>query len=113
MASISSIRLKCEPVRSLAFGLIVAGYTGVSTALLKPARIILVQNLTDAALMFSFDAVDDHFPLPAQGQFVLDITANKSLTQGFYLAEGQRLYVKRIGTPASGSVYLTVFYGAE
>lgn len=104
-------RLLLEPVRTLAFGSIVVGYTGVGTAISNPARMIYIVNLTDAALMFSFDGINDHMPILNGGYMMLDISANKTLSGHFYLAEGDRLYVKRIGTPTSGSVYFTVFYG--
>ena len=42
---------------------------------------------------------------------MLDIASNKTISQHFYLAEGDRLYVKRVGVATSGSVYFTVFYG--
>ena len=112
MAQSQAIRLVHEAARSLAFGSIAAGYTGVGTAITNPVRILHVQNLTDELLMFSYDGVNDHFPLPTSGYMVLDITANKSTSQGYYLAEGTRLYVKQIGVPSSGSVYVTVYYGA-
>lgn len=107
-----AIRMRPEPQRTLAFGSIVAGYAGVGTAISNPARIIIVQNLTDATLQFSFDGIDDHFPLVSNGHLVLDISSNKTIDTGFFLAEGDRLYVKRLGTPTSGSVYFTVLYGA-
>lgn len=112
MAHSQAIRLTPESARSLAFGSIAAGYTGVGTAISNPVRILHIQNLTDAVLMFSYDGVNDHFPLAASGYLLLDITANKSSTQGYYLAEGTRLYVKRLSVPSSGSVYVTVYYGA-
>lgn len=111
MAFSLSIRMLPETCRSLAFGGIGAGYVAVGTPLDNPARIILIQNLTDADLMFSLDGVHDHFPLGTITAFVLDIAANKTKSEGFFLAEGESLYVKRIGVPASGSVYFTSFYG--
>jgi hypothetical protein len=75
---------------------------------------IFVQNLTDTNVMFSLDGVNDHFPLPVNGFLVLDITANKTVDTGFFIAEGQRLYVKELlAAPSSGAVYFTVFYGAD
>ena len=113
MATSQSIRLAPEVVRSLAFGSIDASYMGIGTAMDKPIRIFLLQNITNANLMFSFDGIDDHLPLPANGYILLDITANKTRESGYYLAEGTRIYVKEIDTPTSGNVYLTTFYGAE
>lgn len=107
------IRLLCEPVRTLAFSSISGTYMGVGSALDHPARLMWIQNFTDGALMCSFDGVNDHFPLPAQGFLILDITSNKTVSQGFYIAEGTRLYVQQLGdAPTLGEVYLTVFYGA-
>lgn len=112
MAHSQAIKLVPEAARSLAFGSIVAGYTGIGTAITNPVRILHIQNLTDVTLMFSYDGVDDHFPLATNSFLLLDITANKSKDQGFYLEEGTRIYVKREGVPASGSVYVTVYYGS-
>jgi hypothetical protein len=63
--------------------------------------------------MFSFDGIDDHFPLASSGYLLLDITANKTRESGFFIAEGDRLYVKEVVTPTSGAVYFTSFYGAN
>lgn len=108
-----AVRLLVEPVRTLAFGAIGAGYAGVGTAITHPARMIYIANLTDESLMFSFDGINDHFPLITGGYMILDISSNKTASQHFYLAEGDRLYVKQIGVPTTGSVYFTVFYGKD
>lgn len=109
-----SIRMRFEPVRTLAAASIGAAYMGVGTAISHPARQIFIQNLTDETVMFSFNGVDDHFPLPASGFFLDDISSNKTATaHGFYLAEGERLYVKEVVTPTTGSVYFSVIYGSE
>ena len=105
------LRLAMETVRTLAFGSIGAGYTGIGTRVEHPVRILYVSNLTDAALMFSLDGVNGHFALPANGFLLLDVTSNKTYEQGFYLAEGERLYVTRIGVPTVGNVYLSIVYG--
>jgi len=106
-----SIRFVPDTLRSLAFGSIGAAYMGIGTAFDKPMRIIFIQNLTDAELMFSFDGVDDHFALPDNGFLLLDVSANKTNERGFFVAEGQRIYVKEIGSPSTGTVYLSAFYG--
>ena len=66
--------------------------------------------------MFSFDGVNDHFPMPPLSYFIDDITSNKTISQGFFLAEGTRIYVKKLtvaDTPTSGGIYLSTFYGAD
>jgi len=107
------IRLAAETIRSLAFGSIGAAYTGIGTRFDNPVSIFYVQNMTDKSLMFSLDGVNDHFALPQGGYLLLDVTGNKTNSQGFYIAEGSRLYVKEIDTPTSGSVYLSLFYGTD
>jgi len=109
-----AIRLMPEPVRTLGFAAIGAAYMGVGTAMTQPIRMLLIQNLTNQLVMFSFDGIDDHIPMPANGYLILDIAANKTSSVGFFLAEGQRLYVKHEGAaPTTGSVYFTTFYGAQ
>jgi len=113
MAYSNTIRMLPEECRSLAFGSIVAGYTAIGAALENPARIILVQNFTDAVLMFSFDGLTDHFPLSDGGHIIIDIAANKTLGGGFFMAEGDTLYVKRVDIPTTNSVYFSAFYGTD
>lgn len=109
-----SIRLVPETVKELAFGSIGAGYAGVGTVFDKPIRLIIFQNLTDVSVMISFDGVDDHIPLVTSGYLVLDITANKTIANGLYIAEGSRIYVKQLaGAAGSGSFYVSAFGGAS
>jgi hypothetical protein len=110
-----AIRLVPEALRSIAFGAIGNTYMGIGTAFLNPIRIMHLQNLTNVALLFSFDGINDHLALPGSGFFLLDVTSNKTLVQGFFIAEGQRIYTKYIGSdaPVSGLVYLSAFYGTD
>lgn len=111
MANNIAIRLQAEPIRSLGFAAIVAGYTAVGSALLNPIRLLIVNNLTDKDVMLSFDGVNDHIAIGSKGSFVLDITSNKGVAGGLFLAKGTIMYVKRIGIPTSDSVYISTFYG--
>ena len=79
-----SIRMRFEDLRSLASGSIAAGYTGVGVRVSHPVRQFFIQNLTDALLLFSFDGVNDHFPLPANGFYLSDITSNKTANDKRY-----------------------------
>ena len=113
VASLSQI-MNFEPQRSLAFGVIGAGYMGVGTAINHEARQFFIQNLTDATLQFSFDGVNDHFPLPSNGFFLSDITSNRTaVSTEFVLSQGSRLYVKQLGVPTTGAVYFSIIYGRE
>lgn len=108
---IQSLRIAFEPVQSLDYSSIDSGYTAVGGPIANAARQFFIQNLTDALLMFSFDGVNDHFPLPSEGFFLDDITTNKVQSQGFYLSANTVLYVRTIDSPSIGSVYFSVSYG--
>lgn len=109
-----SIKLFPETVRSIAFGSVGAAYMGIGGAITKPIRILWLQNLTDAAIMVSWDGVNDHMPFAVNGFLTLDITANKTREDGFFIAEGQRLYAKWLGAAGTvGSVYLSTLFGEE
>jgi len=105
------VRAIFEPLRSLAFGSIGASYTAIGTALLGPARIFKIDNLTNAALLFSIDGATDHTIVPANGFLLVDVATNKEDTQGFEIATGTTFYVKESGVPTDGSVYVTVIKG--
>ncbi len=110
MSSSLSMQMWPETLRSLAFGSISGTYAAIGTALLKPSRIYLIQNGTNVVLTFSLDGVNDHFVVQPSAGMIIDITANKTTTAGYSaIPEGTITYVK--GAPASGTVYLSSFYG--
>lgn len=108
-----AIRVMPEPVRTVAFGSISGTYTAIGSAFANPVHWFMVQNLTDVAIMISWDGIHDHFPLPVNGYVIMDVTANKTLTGGaFYVAQGTTFYVRQLsGGPTLGGVYLSIFYG--
>lgn len=116
MANIqTAIRFQAEQVRHLLGSAVVAGfYTALGGPLLHPARQFFLQNLTDQTLMFSLDGITDHFPLPANGFLLDDVTSNAALSKGLMLAQGETLYVKRLSIPIpTGDVYFSVFYATD
>jgi len=109
-----AIKALFEPVRTLGFAAIGAGYVGVGTSLNFPARQIFIQNFTDAPLMFSFDGVNDHFPLASDSFLLDDLTSNKTLETGYFIEKGSRLYVKTMGAvPTVNDVWFSVLYGVD
>lgn len=102
-------RFRAEDLKSIAFGSIGASYAAIGSAYEYPISKFYISNLTDALLVFSFNGSDDHFILPSEGFLVLDITMDPGSPD--YLKKGDSIYVKRVGTPTTGSVYLTTFYG--
>lgn len=106
-----AIRMNFEEIRELDQASIDANYTAIGGPLENPARIILVQNLTDQALMFSTDGATDHFALPSMGFILLDAAANQTHGQGAFFPKGMSVYVTEIGAPTTGVVYVSVVYG--
>ena len=107
-----SLRLMPEALRTLAFGSISGTYAKLGTPLANAARVLYFFNTTDVLITFSLDGTTDHFIIPTDTGFVFDIASNKSDQSGIlYIASNTQVYVK--GSPSSGSVYLTSFFGAN
>ncbi len=109
----SAIRFAAEPLRQIAFGAIGGAYATIGTAFENPIRQLLVQNFTDAACLFSFDGVNDHFVLDGGSTMILDICANKSDQGGiFVLPVGTFIWVQDAGVaPTLGACIVSAFYG--
>lgn len=104
-------QLRSEVQRTLAFGSIGASYAAVGAKTDHPTQILLVQNLTDAAVQFSFDGVNDHFPLAAGVSLVLDACSDRTDdVLGLFISAGTTMHVKEIDTPTTGAVYITPIY---
>lgn len=99
-----------ETQRELAFGSIGASYAVVGSTFYYPIRLLIVQNLTDATLQFSSNGTVDHFPLASGDKMVLDISTNDNSEVPWALPANQGIYCKTLGTPTSGSVYVSVLY---
>jgi len=104
------IELRAEVQDVIAAGSIGANYSPIGTAFEHKMRLLIFQNLTDATLQFSFDGVNDHFPLLSNGTLIIDLMTNSAQPNGFFSSIGTSPNVKRIGTPTTGSVYLSAFY---
>lgn len=104
--------LRMEELREIAAAGIGTGYLRLGTPFENPIRNILVQNFTDQELRYSDDGLTDKFVLPAGGQFIYDITANKLDEGNLFIATGVQIYVRYDGAvPTTGNSYLSAFYG--
>ena len=105
------IELRADAQRSLGYGSITSSYASIGTSFQHVVRLMIVQNFTDVTLQFSFDGVVDHFVLPSGGQLIMDVTTNGIPTaNGFFIAIGTLMSVKTLGSPSTGSVYVSAFY---
>ena len=104
--------IRVDELRSLGFASIGPTFTQISTRLDQPTRIVIIQNDTDASLIFSFTGDTDHIFLPPSTQVVLDGTANKVTESGYFFSVGTRFSIRHDGVaPTSGSVYVTAMHG--
>jgi hypothetical protein len=115
MNLLSSMRLRYENLRSLAFGSISGSYTGVGLPFTNAVRMIKVANTTDANILISFNGIDDMDILPAQTAQIYDIGSNKSDQAGnLEQSAGERVYIKQESSaPTSGTVYVAVMYASQ
>ena len=104
-------RFIIDEIRSVAFGGITGAYAAVGSALDDPARIFILNNISNQDLLISLDGVTDHLILPAGAFKLIDVAANKGRDDGLFVAAGTVFYVKHNGVaPTSGSVYLEVIH---
>lgn len=109
-----STQWACAPVSSALFSSIPGNTPGTYFAVGEydlPTRQFIIQNYTNAAVMFSFDGQNDNLPMLPNGYFTNDIGANQLNGDGFQWPAGRTLYVRYLtGAPTSGSVWFTQFY---
>jgi len=113
--SSTAVRIRYEPLRSLAFGSISGSYVGVGTSFANPVRILKVTNTTDADLFVSFDGINTYDVIAASSAWIYDYGSNRTDTGGqLDQALGERVYVKEVsGAPSAGAVYVTVIYASQ
>jgi hypothetical protein len=105
--------LTFDTLRTAAFGAIGAAYAAVGTATTRPTRLIHISNGTDAGVLISFDGVNDHIFVPANGFTLYDLTANKVRDDGAFLRQGLTISARRaVGAPTSGTLYIGLIGGA-
>jgi len=116
----NAIRAKFEELKTLAFGDMDDTYDPVQDSngdpapFLHPIRMLIIQNNTDVALVYSFDGITDQLYLPSFAQVIFDFTSNLTTTGGaFMIAQGTQLYVRYdVGEPAlSGNTTVAAVYG--
>lgn len=101
------IRMKPNPMQSVAFGSITGSYTTLATVA-AATRIVKVVNNTNGLILLSWngDGSTDNDVLPANSFFLYDISSNKINDNGCFVSEGTVFSLKYSGSaPSSGSVY--------
>ena len=119
----SSMNAKFESIRYLDWNFIVFNWMRVGSPLLYPARVVTIDNWTDADLMFStvyYDLNQDPFAgeiaVAATSGKVFDVSANtynNSINGQFAFPAGTQFWVRQIEAPNEKAVYISVIYGSE
>jgi len=109
------MRVRYEPLRSLAYTSLSGSYIGIGLPFANPVRQILVTNLTDANLIISYNGVTDMDVVAANTGKVLDYGSNMAEQAGVLeQAAGERCYVRlESASPTVGNVYVTIIYAAS
>lgn len=107
-------RVAFEPLRSLAFGSVAASYTAVGGLYDNPARLIKIDNSTDANVLISFNGVDDHIFVPAISAVLFDYASDRVGPEDrLEQPVNTQIYVKReSGAPSSGNVYVSLMFAS-
>lgn len=108
--SLVSIKLVPETIKTIGFIAISASFTAIGSPSAHPASQFIINNATDAPMLFSFDGTSAHLFLEAHTSFVSNVTSNKSIGQGLFLPVGTTVYVKQVTAPGAGAVYVSIFY---
>ena len=110
----TSIKIRYETLRSIAFGDISGGYSPVGSSFENAVRMIKVTNTTDADMIISYDGSRDMDVIPARTAQILDYGSNKTSVGGqLDQSLGERLYVRQeSSSPTLGSVYATIIYAS-
>lgn len=105
--------VRFETLRSLAFGSISGTYAAVGTPLIHSARVIVIDNTTDADVFISFDGINNQIIIIAHSGKIIDFSSNRTEPVGVLeLPSNTTVYVKQVSAPSSGSVYVTSMYAS-
>jgi hypothetical protein len=104
-------RASFDTVRELAFGSISGTYAAVGTALTDNARIICMNNSTNADMYISVDGTNNYFRLAANSFRLIDFSSNKVRDDGLFVSVGTIFSVKQVsGAPTTGAVWIEVTF---
>lgn len=97
---------KAVPVaqKSIAAASISTSYSVVGSIFSNPIVMLVIVSTLDQAVQLSWDGITDHVPMLAGGTMVLDFRSDFICFPGVY-----GVYVKEIGNPTTGSLYVSAF----
>ncbi len=112
-ASSQSVTIFPEVLKSLASSSFSGSYVAVGTPLAFPARILKFTNNSNVDVTISWDGTNDHEFLPADSFLLIDISANRQISNIFGAAKGTQFYVNGAsGIGNTGSFYISSYYAS-
>lgn len=111
----TGVRIALDPLRFIFFNVITSpDYVALGLPFSNLCRLLSISNNTDKDILVSFDAINPHIYVAANGFIVRDYSSNKDNKAGFAaLPLGTQIYVAGIDVPTSGYVYAEVTYVAN
>ena len=94
------------PQVAIAAASIGAGYS-LAGAFTQGVQMMVIISTLNAAVQVSFDGVNDHIPVPAGSTTPVIIPLN--YVANLICQSAPAIFVKRIGAPASGVLYISAF----
>lgn len=106
ISGLSSFTYEAVPLvqKTLAAASIGASYTLVDSVFGRGVIVLVIVSTLDQDVQLSLDGTNDWLPLVAGSTLVLD-----EKTNGGVLAGWRGVYVKEIGNPTTGSIYVGGF----
>lgn len=110
MASINDQRWQPLPLRFIAgTDLVDPGlYYRIGASTEQEGRLVKIDNLTDVNVFMSLNGVWPFTVIPANANFVLDITTNEANGSGLFVDAGTQFWVAADTTPTTGYIYVSV-----
>ena len=96
-----------DALRKLDYTGISGTYAAVGSAVTKRVRVVCFTNDTEGSVVFTNDVTEDQIFVKAGSFKLFDTTANiNGKDDTFVFPIGTLFYVKQLGAPVSGSVYI-------
>lgn len=108
MSESQAIRLYPDVLRSFNTASLSGTYQTVGAALTVPYRILRFVNNSTTAVTVSWDGINAHDILPASSFLILDISANKEISNILDVPMGTQFYVT--GTAGVGFFYIAGYF---
>lgn len=93
--------------KTLAAASVGAGYTIIGSGFTTPMLMVIIISTLDQAVQFSWDGVTDAFPVVAGATIIIDLKSDN-----IPLPAGYAPYVKQLGVPTTGLIYVGGFSSA-